>query len=70
MSINLQDKILYLYAKLFANKKFIKFNKFLFQLSLRGMGVLNYQNNDISGEKYFIKLLAKYLKKQPRLLHA
>lgn len=44
-----------LYAKIFAKRKFIKLNKFLFNLSLRGMGVLNYKDNLISGEYSFLK---------------
>ncbi len=44
-----------IYATITGRKFFIKFNKFLFQLSLRGLGIYNYQNMKISGEEYFIK---------------
>ena len=54
--------ILYsVYAFFFANRRSLYFNKLLFQLSLRGMGVSNYLNYKISGEKHFLsKLLPKY----------
>lgn len=49
------------YAKNFARKKFIKFNLFLFHLSVRGLGVLNYYDFKLSGEEFFIKsFLKKY----------
>jgi len=47
------------YAFLFGKKIFIKFNKFLYQLSLRGLGVLNYRNTYLTGENNWIK---NYLK--------
>ena len=43
------------YTKIFARPNFIKFNKFLFNLSLRGMGILNYKTNSSSGELHFLK---------------
>lgn len=49
------ELIFNVYAKIFAKKELIKFNKFLFDLSLRGMGILNYQNSNISGEKWFLE---------------
>jgi len=54
------ENILYMvYAYLFGNKIFSKFNKFLYQLSLRGLGVLNYQNAFLTGENKWLK---NYLK--------
>jgi len=44
-----------LYAIVFAKPIFIKFNKFIFNLSLRGMGILNYRNYTLSGEKCFLQ---------------
>lgn len=54
--------ILYkVYAFFFANRRSLYFNKLLFQLSLRGMGVSNYLDYKISGEKNFLnKVLPKY----------
>ncbi len=40
-----------LYGYLFAKKCFIKLNTILFQLSIRGLGVLNYSNEHLTGEK-------------------
>jgi len=39
------------YARIFARNIFRKFNILLFHLSLRGLGVLNWQNDRLSGEK-------------------
>lgn len=48
-------KLVYdLYRMLFARVVFYKFNKLLFNLSLRGLGVLNYESDRLSGEGYFI----------------
>ena len=41
------------YARLFSRKLFNKFNKFIFLLSLRGLGVLNYKSDKQSGEAHF-----------------
>lgn len=49
-----------LYALFFARKLFYKFNKFLYALSLRGLGVLNFESDKTSGEEDFIK---KYVTK-------
>ena len=58
--------ILYMvYAFLFGKKILIKFNKFLYQLSLRGLGILNYQNAFLIGENKWLK---SYLKKNNKSL--
>ena len=51
------NTIRYTYKYLFARRLFYSFNNFLFGLSLNGLGVLNYENDDTSGEKSFIKYL-------------
>lgn len=49
-------KLVYcLYRTLFARRIFYKFNKLLYTLSLRGLGVLNFESDKISGEEYFLK---------------
>lgn len=49
------------YSFFFANRASLYFNKLLFQLSLRGMGILNYSDYKISGEKNFLnKILPRY----------
>jgi hypothetical protein len=53
------DKIYNLYAHLFGRVIFLKLNRFLYHLSLRGLGVLNHQNDYLTGEKIWLK---KYLK--------
>ena len=49
------EKIVDIYAALFARKCFAKFNKFLFRLSLGGLGILNFKNSGVSGERSFLK---------------
>jgi FkbM family methyltransferase len=46
------------YALIFARNIFLKLNKLLYLLSLRGLGILNYKNSHLSGERGF---LIKYL---------
>lgn len=43
------------YARIFARPSLVRWNHFLLQLSLRGLGILNYQNPELSGERNFIK---------------
>lgn len=42
------------YARLFARKVFYKFNKFIYGLSLRGLGILNHKSGKLSGEDFFL----------------
>jgi FkbM family methyltransferase len=46
--------VLRLYRKLFARKGFYKFNYAVFRLGLGGMGIRNWENDRVSGEKYLI----------------
>ena len=52
-----------LYRTIFAKKIFYRFNKFLYLLGLRGLGILNYENDCFSGEKYFLN---KYIPKDKK----
>ncbi len=47
-----------MYGYIFARNFFNKFNKFLYQISLRGLGILNYQDEYLTGEKAWME---KYL---------
>lgn len=49
-----------IYRKLFARAFFSKLNKLLYNCSIRGLGVYNYENMDVSGESNFI---LKHIKK-------
>ena len=42
------------YRSLFARKAFFWLNRILYQMSLRGMGILNHENNSVSGEQAFL----------------
>jgi len=60
------NKFYKLYARFFALPILYKWNYMLFRCSLSGLGILNYQNRQISGEKSFInKTLPKYVNKNP-----
>ncbi|MCB0370390.1 MAG: FkbM family methyltransferase [Bacteroidetes bacterium] len=50
-----------LYVKIFAKPSFIKWNRFLYHASLKGMGVLNYKNDKESGEEAFLEKTLKGL---------
>ena len=43
------------YRWVFARSVFRKFNMVTFQLSLNGLGVLNYENNKVSGRVTLLK---------------
>lgn len=43
------------YGYLFARNIFRKFNTFLYQISLRGLGVLNYQGEYLTGERAWLR---------------
>lgn len=47
--------LLRLYASLFARQQFRKWNMLLFELGLHGLGILNHQNRNISGELAFLR---------------
>lgn len=63
------SKLYKLYALLFARPFFYKWNFLLLRFSLRGLGILNFYNDRVSGEKYFIEeILPKYVDKNPILI--
>lgn len=55
----MRDKLLNTYALLFGRPAFLKLNRFLYHAAIKGMGVLNYKNDYLSGEDGFLK---KFLK--------
>jgi FkbM family methyltransferase len=55
MSEALFKFILSIYRILFVRKRFYKLNKLMFDLSLRGLGLLNYEDDHISGEEYLFR---------------
>ncbi len=60
------ENIFKVYRFLFARKVFYKANKFLYRLSLSGMGVLNFENDAVSGERFFLNRL--FLKGKPLVI--
>lgn len=55
-------KLYRLYASIFARPFFYKWNKLLFELSIRGLGVLNSHTFKASGEQYFIEKISSRAK--------
>jgi FkbM family methyltransferase len=47
--------VLALYRYIFARKIFFRFNKLIYQMSLHGMGILNYKDDIQSGEDFFMR---------------
>lgn len=63
------DQLIRLYRYLFSSSRFYRFNRFIFKLSLRGIGVLNSENRKVSGEFFVInKILPKLIKKENPVL--
>jgi len=50
------------YSSLFSRKQFYVFNKLLFSLSVRGLGLLNYKNHKISGEAFLVNNILSKIK--------
>ncbi len=46
-----------LYRVVFARPFFRRFNSYLFHLALHGLGVLNYENDSVSGERHLVEIL-------------
>ncbi len=46
-----------LYAMLFARPAFFRLNRMIYHLGLRGLGVLNWQNENVRGERDFLRSL-------------
>jgi len=53
--VKFASELLYSYAYFFAKVKFKKIHALLINLGLRGLGIYNYQNLNISGESSFLK---------------
>jgi FkbM family methyltransferase len=47
--------LLTLYRQAFCRKRFYRLNRSLFHLGLRGMGVLNYESDHLSGERWLLE---------------
>lgn len=55
MATTMLNFIVRIYRALFARQIFYRLNKTLYHCSLRGLGILNYESDRISGEERFIK---------------
>ena len=51
------DMLFRTYGRLFSRPKFYRLNRFLFNLSLRGLGVLNWQTDQLQGEYANLKAI-------------
>lgn len=66
--ISIKKKIRLFFIWIFARKYFYKFNKLIYSLSLNSLGILNYENERLSGEYSFLDKLTKYLNKDAIIL--
>ncbi len=57
------NKLYHIYRFLFARRIFYKFNKLIYSFALRGLGILNYENDQVSGEAFFLKHYLSHKKK-------
>lgn len=53
----LTDTLRKVYVFLFARKALYSLNLLLYKLSMRGLGIMNHENDDISGENAFVKYM-------------
>lgn len=60
---NLYSRSILLYTKVFAKEIFSRWNSYLIMVGLHGLGFDNYQNEDLSGEKYVLDRFIKGIKK-------
>jgi len=51
-----------IYAFLFARKSFYRFNRGLFHASIRGLGLINFKDDVVSGERHFLKRFLSQLR--------
>jgi len=51
------DTLRKVYVFLFARKALYSVNLLLYKLSMRGLGIMNHENDDISGENAFVKYM-------------
>ncbi len=56
-----RDVLIDLYRLIFLRKSLFRLNQLIFQLSLRGIGLLNYDDDQQSGEDFFLDQVAKLL---------
>jgi len=62
MSTWVTHKAVSAYARLFARPRFARIHYLLLGVALRGLGILNYYDSAVSGEKYFVeKILPKLI---------
>lgn len=55
----IREAIKGLYRTVFARCKFERFNRFVFELSLNGLGILNWESTKLSGEDHFLRWFLK-----------
>lgn len=56
-------RLLDIYAFLFARTFFYRVNRLVFHAALRGLGILNYENDVVSGERHFLQQYLTSLQK-------
>lgn len=61
-------KSLEIYAIIFGRSQFIKFNRLIFSFAVRGLGIQDYKNFNISGEKKLVEIFSKLKNNQDELI--
>lgn len=51
----LRSQLLAVYRTIFARRRFYRWNRLLFDLSARGLGILNYESDKASGEDWLLR---------------
>ncbi len=64
----LLKSLLYLYSCVFSRVRFYKLNQFLYLTSLRGLGMLNFESERISGERVFLFRCLNALQAKPLVI--
>lgn len=55
------DTFVFLYKQLLVRRSALRFNQLLFTLSSNGLGILNYKNDKVSGEDFFLNKISAIL---------
>lgn len=61
MKLNFGQKLAYYYALLFSTPRLAKLHYLLLKTSLRGLGVLNYYDDVVSGENHFVSKVLPHI---------
>ncbi|HEY5811038.1 MAG TPA: FkbM family methyltransferase [Terrimicrobiaceae bacterium] len=65
MKLGIRSKIISLYRSVAANERCRKLNELIFDCAIHGLGILNYENDRLTGERHFVEsVLPRYLHRE------